>query len=71
MQGRFKLLLIDCDGQDPEKHERLAPFLKNGWRIDSIEPRIVEPSTAMLLVRLNAPDQPRKSARLNARATVA
>lgn len=70
MQGRFKLLLIDSDGQDPEKHKRLAPFIKSGWTIDSIEPRIVEPSAAMLLVRLNAPGQPHNSAHFGAQATV-
>lgn len=55
MPGRVKLLLIDSDGEVPEKHRRLIPFLKTGWKIESVEPRIVEPATAKLLVKLTSP----------------
>jgi hypothetical protein len=46
------LLLVDLQSADVRRHPDVAPLLRNGWRVKSAVPRVVESEGAKLLVVL-------------------
>src|SRR5690606_12225473 len=55
-QGDAKLLLVDFrSGEAVRNHPEIAPLLRQGWRIKSAVPRLVEAKGTKLLVVLTPP----------------
>lgn len=55
-ESRTKLLLVDFRNDEAvSQHPDLAPFLEDGWAIESAVPRVVESEGTKLFVVLTRP----------------
>lgn len=64
-ESRLKLVLVPFrHGERVEAHPDLAPLLRQGWRVKSVAPRVVEGEGLKFLVVLHRPrlKRPRTSA---------
>lgn len=51
------LLIQRGQAEDAGAHPEVAPLLQEGWKIGSIQPRVVEGKGSRLLVLLHRPDR--------------